>query len=287
MAELLKGAPVTAALNEKLQGEVAELSKLGVLPGLAILRVGEREDDLAYERGALKRCNTIGIAVKQVVLPADVTQAELLGVINDLNEDRTVHGVLIFQPLPKHLDAEAVRAALKPEKDVDGITDGSMAGVFSGRQIGYPPCTAKACMEILDFNGIDLTGRRVTVVGRSLVIGKPVAMMLLQKNATVTICHTRTADLPGECAKAEVLVVAAGKAGVVNASYVREGQIVIDVGINVDDNGKLCGDVDFESVEPVVKAITPVPAGVGTVTTSVLAQHVIEAARRSLKANIS
>ena len=283
MAEILKGAPVTAALNEKLKGDVAELVEKGVQPCLAILRVGEREDDLAYERGALKRCANVGITVRQAVLPADVSQEDLMKTLNELNEDSTVHGILIFQPLPKHLDSEAVRAALKPEKDVDGITDGSMAGVFSSREIGFPPCTAKACIELLDHYGYELKGKRVTVVGRSLVIGKPVAMMLLQKNATVTICHTKTVDLAAECAKAEILVVAAGKAGVVGADHVSEGQIVVDVGINVNSEGKLCGDVDFAAVEPKVKAITPVPAGVGTVTTCVLAGHVVEAARRSLK----
>ncbi len=283
MAEILKGAPVTAALNEKLKGDVAELVEKGVQPCLAILRVGEREDDLAYERGALKRCANVGITVRQAVLPVDVSQEDLMKTLNELNEDSTVHGILIFQPLPKHLDAEAVRAALKPEKDVDGITDGSMAGVFSSREIGFPPCTAKACIELLDHYGYELKGKRVTVVGRSLVIGKPVAMMLLQKNATVTICHTKTVDLAAECAKAEILVVAAGKAGVVGADHVSEGQIVVDVGINVNSEGKLCGDVDFAAVEPKVKAITPVPAGVGTVTTCVLAGHVVEAARRSLK----
>ena len=283
MAEILKGAPVTAALNEKLKGDVAELVEKGVQPCLAILRVGEREDDLAYERGALKRCANVGITVRQAVLPADVSQEDLMKTLNELNEDSTVHGILIFQPLPKHLDSEAVRAALKPEKDVDGITDGSMAGVFSSREIGFPPCTAKACIELLDHYGYELKGKRVTVVGRSLVIGKPVAMMLLQKNATVTICHTKTVDLAAECAKAEILVVAAGKTGVVGADHVSEGQIVVDVGINVNSEGKLCGDVDFAAVEPKVKAITPVPAGVGTVTTCVLAGHVVEAARRSLK----
>ncbi len=282
MAELLKGKEVVAAMNEKLKAEVETLKSKGISPTLAILRVGERPDDISYERGATKRCETVGVAVKNVVLPADVTQDMLMKSIDELNNDTNVHGVLIFRPLPKHLDGEAVRKALKPEKDIDGITDGSLAGVFSGSGEGFAPCTAQACMEILDYYGIDCKGKRATVIGRSLVVGKPAAIMLMGKNATVTVCHTKTVDMPSVAKNAEILIVAAGKAGAVTKEYLSPGQIVVDVGINMNDEGKLCGDVNFEDAEPIVGAITPVPGGVGTVTTSVLVSHVVEAAKKLL-----
>lgn len=282
MAKQLLGKEVTAALNEKIKAQVAELEGKGVKPTLGIIRVGERGDDVSYERGAAKRCETLGVAYEKFLLPADVTQEELLKTIDQVNKDEKIHGVLIFRPLPKHLDEDAVIKALKPEKDVDGITDGSMVGVFAGIRQGFPPCTPQACMEILDHYGIDCTGKKAVVVGRSLVVGKPAAMMLLKKNATVTVCHTRTVDMPSVVKEADIVIVAAGRAGVVDGSYLAAGQIVIDVGINVNDEGKLCGDVKYDEAEPVVDAITPVPGGVGSVTTSVLVGHVVEAAARTL-----
>lgn len=281
MATTLSGSAVASALNESLIQRTDALKEKGITPTLAIVRVGAREDDLSYERGATKRCEKIGVAVKNFVLDAEATQDELLAVIDQVNKDAGIHGCLLFRPLPKHIDDETVRAALSPAKDVDGITDGSLAGVFAGTRQGFPPCTAQACMEILAHYGYELKGKKVTVVGRSLVIGKPVAMMLLQKHATVTMCHTRTVDMPAECRKAEILVVAAGKAGVVDERFVVPGQVVVDVGINVNAEGKLCGDVAFDKVEPVVDAITPVPGGVGSVTTCVLVGHVVEAAERA------
>ena len=282
MAELLKGKDVVAAINEKLTAEVETLKSKGVSPTLAILRVGERPDDISYEKGATKRCATVGVEVKNVILPADVAQDALMKSIDELNNDETVHGVLIFRPLPKHLDDEAVRKALKPEKDIDGITDGSLAGVFSGSGEGFAPCTAQACMEILDFYGIDCKGKRATVIGRSLVVGKPAAIMLMGKNATVTVCHTKTVDMPSVARNAEILIVAAGKAESITKEYLAPGQIVVDVGINMNAEGKLCGDVKFDDAEPIVGSITPVPGGVGTVTTSVLVSHVVEAAKKTL-----
>jgi len=245
--------------------------------------VGEKPDDLAYERGAMKRAETVGIAVRQIVLPETVSQEALLAEIAKINADATIHGCLMLRPLPKHIDDQCAREALLPEKDVDGITDGSLAGVFTGTKRGFPPCTAQACMEILSYYGIDPVGKSAVVIGRSLVIGKPVAMMLLQKHATVTICHTRTVDMPSVTKRAEILIVAAGRAGVVGAEYVSAGQTVLDVGINFNAEGKMVGDADFAAVEPIVGAITPVPGGVGTVTTSVLMAHVVEAAKRSLE----
>lgn len=283
MAQLLKGAEVVSALNETIQSDVASLVSRGTTPTLAILRVGEKPDDLAYERGAMKRAETVGVAVRQIVLPVTVSQEDLLAEIAKINADATIHGCLMLRPLPKHIDDQCAREALLPEKDVDGITDGSLAGVFTGTKRGFPPCTAQACMEILNHYGIDPAGKSAVVIGRSLVIGKPVAMMLLQKHATVTICHTRTVDMPSVTKRAEILIVAAGRAGVVGAEYVSTGQTVLDVGINFNAEGKMVGDADFTAVEPIVGAITPVPGGVGTVTTSVLMAHVAEAAKRSLE----
>ncbi len=281
MAELLKGAPVAAALTEELAGRVFKLNAAAISPTLAIVRVGERPDDISYETGAMKRCTKIGVAVKQFLLPADCTKDRLLDTIREINEDRSIHGCLMFRPLPDKELEEAACSLLAPEKDVDCMTAGSLATVFTGKGAGYPPCTAQACMEILAYYGVDLTGKRAVVIGRSLVIGKPVSMMLQAKNATVTMCHTRTVDMPSVCRNAEVLIAAAGKAGVVDRSYVSPDQVVIDVGINVDEHVKLCGDVYFEQVEPAVKAITPVPGGVGSVTTAVLCKHVIEAAEKA------
>lgn len=281
MAKQLLGKEVTAAINETIKANVAKLSEKGITPTLGIIRVGEREDDISYERGALKRCETLGVSCEKFVLPADVSEEELLKVIDEVNHNDAIHGVLLFRPLPKHLNEEKIINALDIAKDVDGITDGSLAGVFAGKPLGFPPCTPKACMEILDFYGIDCTGKKAVVVGRSLVVGKPAAMMLLKKNATVTVCHTRTNDMPSVVREADIVIVAAGKAKVVDGSYLRAGQIVIDVGINVNEDGKLCGDVHYEEAEQIVDAITPVPGGVGSVTTSVLVGHVVEAAMRN------
>lgn len=283
MAELLTGAPVAAALTEKLIPRIAALAERGVTPKLAILRVGAREDDLSYERAALKRCAALGIDDVQVTLDLTCSQDELMAAIGRINADTSIHGCLMFRPLPKYLDEEAACAALDPAKDIDCITRGSLYGVFANRPIGFAPCTAEAVIELLDFYGYDLTGARVTVVGRSLVIGKPVSMMLQARNATVTMCHTRTRDLAAACAAAEILVVAAGSRGCVGADSVAPGQVVIDVGINWDEkSGRLVGDVLYDEVAPIVDAITPVPSGVGSTTTAVLAKHVVEAAERTV-----
>lgn len=281
MAELLKGKEVVDRLNEKIAEEIEVLRQKGIQPTLGIVRVGARPDDLAYEKGALARAEKVGVAVRQYLFEEEVSTAVLIEAIHQINQNSEVHGVLIFRPLPKHIDDQAVRNALAPEKDIDGITEGSLSGVFSDTDKGYPPCTPSACMEILAHFGIELTGKKAVVVGRSLVVGKPAAMMLLKKNATVTICHSKTANIEAVCKEADLLIVATGKAKQINAEYCHPGQIVIDVGINLDETGKLCGDVDFAQVEPVVKAITPVPGGVGTVTTSMLMKHVVEAAKKS------
>ena len=280
MAKRLLGKEVTAALNERIKADAEALKAKGVNPTLCIIRVGENESDISYERGATKRCETLGVACEKILLPEDVSQEELLATIDKVNKNDQIHGVLLFRPLPKHLDQSVIENALDPAKDVDCMTDGSMSGVFTGKNVGFPPCTPQACMEILDHYGIDCTGKKAVVVGRSLVVGKPAAMMLIKKNATVTVCHSRTVDMPSVVRDADIVIVAAGRAGVVDDTYLRAGQVVIDVGINVNAEGKLCGDVDFEKAEPIVEAITPVPGGVGSVTTSVLVGHVVEAAKR-------
>lgn len=280
MAEILKGAPAAAALTEELKARAEALREKGTVPTLAILRVGERPDDLSYERGALKRCEKAGIEVKRFLLPEDVTESELLKTIDMVNADPGIHGCLMFRPLPDRAMEKAACARLLPEKDVDCMTEGSLGGVFTGSGTGYPPCTAEACMELLRFYGISLKGKNVTVIGRSLVIGKPVSMMLQAAHATVTMCHTRTRDMAAVCRNAEILVCAAGHAGLVTKDFIRPGQVVIDVGINVDENGNLCGDVAFEEAAGIAGMITPVPGGVGSVTTAVLAKHVIEAAEK-------
>jgi len=282
MAKLLDGKIAAAALKEKQQVIVEELKIKGVIPTLSIIRVGEKAEDLSYEKSAVKRCEAVGVAVKVLTLPVNVSQDELLALIDQVNNDDTIHGVLLFRPLPRHIDIDTVRNALSVEKDIDGIGDGALAGVFTGNINGFAPCTAHACMEILNYYGYKLEGKRVTVVGRSLVIGRPIAMMLMDENATVTICHTRTADMSAACRSAEIIIAAAGKAGVVGKDCFSPGQVIIDVGINFDENGKMRGDADFAAAEPIVGAITPVPGGVGAMTTSILAGHVITAARRVL-----
>ncbi|MCL2342450.1 MAG: bifunctional 5,10-methylenetetrahydrofolate dehydrogenase/5,10-methenyltetrahydrofolate cyclohydrolase [Firmicutes bacterium] len=279
MAQILKGGPVAEALDTETAARAAALREKGVIPALAILRVGEKPDDLAYERGAVKRCGKIGVEARSVVLPEDVTQQALVDAVLNLDRDKGVHGILVLSPLPKHLDMDAVRASLIPAKDVDGITGGSLAGVFSGIKEGFAPCTAQACIEMLDFYGIDCKGRRAAVLGRSLLVGRPVAMLLMGKHATVTICHTRTVDTAKICREADIVVAAAGKMEAFGAEYFSPGQIVLDVGIHwSEEKNGLCGDVRFGEAEPVVAALSPVPGGVGSVTTSVLARHVVDAA---------
>lgn len=285
MAKLLLGKEVNANLNARIIADCEALKAQGVQPTLAIVRCGERPDDLSYERGASKRAETLGVAVEKFLLPEDVTKEELLKVIDEINANDKIHGVLMFRPLPKHLkaDQDEICNRLDPRKDVDGMTDGSNAGVFMGKKLGFAPCTPSACMEILDYYGIDCTGKKAVVIGRSLVVGKPAAMMLMAKNATVTVCHTRTKDVPSVAREADILVSAAGVLKSLTKDYVRPGQVVIDVSINWDDSkGGIAGDAVFEEVEPIVDAITPVPGGVGAVTTSVLIGHVVEAAKRSL-----
>ena len=281
MEKILKGAPVAQAIIDRTLCDANALKEKGVIPTLAILRVGERADDISYEKGAMKRCAQAGVDVKNVVLPSDVGENEFFETLNSLNKDDSVHGILMFRPLPKHIDGEKARQMLAIQKDVDGCTDGSLAGVFSNSKTGFTPCTAQAAMEILKYYGCECAGKKAVVLGRSLVVGRPVAMLLMHENATPTICHTRTKN-PAELSKqADIVIACTGQMESLGADYFRAGQIVIDVGINWnEEKNKLCGDVRFDEVSDIVEAITPVPGGVGGVTTAVLVSHVVEAAKR-------
>ena len=290
MAKRLLGKEVNEALVAALQGRTAALREKGVVPTLGIIRLGENPSDLSYEKGATKRAEEVGVAVKNYILPETATKEELLAVIDEVNADDSVHGVLMFRPLPKHLraDSDEICNRLAPRKDVDSMTHMSNAGVFEGQDLGYAPCTPAACMEILDHYGIDCKGKNAVVIGRSLVVGKPTAMMLMAKNATVTICHTKTVNTAEICKNADIIVTAAGVLNSLTADYVRPGQIVIDVSMNwnpekITSKGKggMSGDCVFDEVEPIVEAITPVPGGVGAVTTTVLMKHVVEAAEKA------
>lgn len=280
MVKILRGKALADALSTEISTRANALREKGKIPTLAIVRLGERPDDLAYERGASKRAEKIGVEIRKITFPADTTQNELLLAIDEINRDYSVDGVLLFRPLPNHIDDDAVRNALDPDKDVDGITDISQAGVYAGVQKGYPPCTAEACMELLRFYDYDMDGKNVAVIGRSQVIGKPVALMLIKENATVTVCHTKTLNIADICHDKDIVIAAAGHINTVTKSFMSSGQVIIDVAINFDSEGNMRGDVDFESASEIVEAITPVPGGVGGVTTTILMKHCIEAAEK-------
>lgn len=271
-----KGAVVSAKIKE----EVEELLKgLGErTPKLAIIRVGERPDDLAYERGALKKMEKFGLDVESFVYPEDITDEAFKAEFSKINQNPDIDGILLLRPLPKQIIEKDMEHMIDPDKDLDGISPENIAKVFAGDDTGFAPCTAEAVIEVLKANEIPMTGKRVTVVGRSLVVGRPLSMLLLKENATVTICHTRTENLKETCKNAQILVAAAGQAKMIDVSYVGKDAVVIDVGINVDNQGKLCGDVDIDTLEGTASMATPVPGGVGAVTTAVLAQHLVLAA---------
>ena len=274
--EILKGLPVANAINEKLMEQVKSIE--GPLPHLAIIRVGERPDDCSYERGAVKKMDKVGVRCTTYTFDADIDNETFQAEFDKINENPDIDGILMLRPLPKQLDEKQIENKIDPRKDLDGISPLNLAKVYAGDESGYAPCTAEAVIEMLDYAGIDTKGKRVTVVGRSLVIGKPVSMLLMKRNATVTVCHTKTVDMEGTCKNAEILVAAAGSARMIKKDYVAEGAIVVDVGINVDEEGNLCGDVDFDAITDIAAIATPVPGGVGSVTTSVLAKHLVKAA---------
>ncbi len=281
MGEIIKGKPVGDALSEILKGECEALVKEGIQPKLAILRVGAKPNDLSYERGALKKCDTIGIVAEVTELSEDTTQEQYIEALEKLNKDSSVHGILTFRPLPKGIDEEVIKNVISPEKDVDCFSPMNTAKLMEGDKTGFPPCTPTAVVEILKHYNVPLKGANVVVLGRSMVVGKPVSMLLLGENATVTICHSKTQDLAKVCSQADVLVAGVGRARMVTSDYIKEGAVFIDVGINAKpEGGGICGDVDTDDVVEKASMVTPVPAGVGSVTTSILAKHVIKACKQ-------
>lgn len=280
MAEMLLGRPVADAIREDLARRVGALAERGVKPRLAVIRLGEDEGDMAYERSIFRGCGKLGCEAVSIALPLDIAQQALIAEIEKVNADASVHGCLLLRPLPKQLDSAAVCDALSPEKDLDGMGRRALGSLFAGRKDAFAPCTAQACLEMLRFYGVDPAGRRAVVVGRSLVIGRPAAQLLLQANATVTCCHSRTPDLAAVCREADILIAAVGRAGLIGAAHTRPGQVILDVGVNSVD-GKLCGDVRTEEAAEIAAAVSPVPGGVGAVTPSVLMAHLVEAAERA------
>ena len=274
--ETLKGKVTVDAMFDRMQLKLLPFE--GFMPHLAIIRVGANPADVSYEKGAKKRMEKVGIRVSTYEFEADVSMEDFAAAFKFINDDDDVDGILLFCPLPKQLDEKKIREMIDPAKDVDGISPINQAKVFAGDESGFAPCTAEAVMEVLKDARIDLTGKEVAIIGRSMVVGRPLSMLMLRANATVTVCHTKTVDMEKVCSRADILVSCAGKAKLVNASYVKEDAVVIDVGINEDENGKMVGDVDFEDIKDVACKATPVPGGIGTVTTSVLAMRVINAA---------
>lgn len=282
-AKLMLGKDTVAAVKAELDCEIEELKARGITPRLDIIRVGNKPEDLAYERGARKRFEKLGIDLEVTELPADVNEEDFEETLEKMNGDPKIHGILVFRPLPETLDVDRIARLTAPEKDVDCFDPVNIAKVLNGDSDGFAPCTAEAAIEIGERGGIDFDGKDVTIIGRSMVVGRPLAMMLLKKNATVTICHQHTKDLAESCRNADVIISAAGHAGLVTSDMVKDGASVIDIGINVADDGKLTGDVDFDAVSEKAEKITPVPGGVGGVTTSILARHVVIAAERLSK----
>lgn len=272
----LRGKKVSDGIKEYVS---KELETLSFVPKLAIVRVGENPDDMSYERGATKKLKSFGLDVASYVFPQDISDEAFKKAFKDINEDDEVTGILLLRPLPRTINEKDIENMIDPKKDLDGISPINIAKVFAGDTTGFSPCTAEAVIEVLKAYDIELTGKRVTVVGRSMVVGKPVSMLLLKENATVTMTHTRTVDLKKTCSNAEIVIAAAGRAKMLNSDYCGQDAVMIDVGINVDENGKLCGDVDYATLDGKASAATPVPGGVGTVTTAVLAKHLIQAAK--------
>ena len=272
----LRGKKVSDGIKEYVS---KELETLSFVPKLAIVRVGENPDDMSYERGATKKLKSFGLDVASYVFPQDISDEDFKKAFKDINENDEVTGILLLRPLPRTINEKDIENMIDSKKDLDGISPINIAKVFAGDTTGFSPCTAEAVIEVLKAYDIELTGKRVTVVGRSMVVGKPVSMLLLKENATVTMTHTRTVDLKKTCSDAEIVIAAAGRAKMLNSDYCGQDAVMIDVGINVDENGKLCGDVDYATLDGKASAATPVPGGVGTVTTAVLAKHLIQAAK--------
>lgn len=282
--KILKGKPVAEEIEAQIIKKVDNLLQQNIVPTLGILRVGSSKSDVAYENSAVKKANSLGIHVEKYIMDEESTESDVLDVLRVMNEDSNIHGIMIFRPLPPSMDEDRIRNHIAPQKDIDGISDRAVSGLFTGESTGFPPCTAEAALAMLEYYGIETEGRRAAVIGRSLVVGKPAAMMLLNKNATVTLCHSRTneEDMREICRGSDIIICAAGKLKALGREHVSGSQTVIDVGINFDSEGMMCGDVDFEAVKDNAGAVTPVPGGVGSVTTAILMYHVAEAAMRAL-----
>lgn len=281
MTRILKGKQVADAINQKSIASNERLRQHNITPTLAIFRVGENEADISYEKSAIKKCNEVGVEVIVNTFDLNVSEKEFYKKLDEANNDNSIHGILVFRPLPKQFNDNHLRNYINPDKDIDGCSNDSLAGIFINQRIGFVPCTSQSAIEILDYYGIDIQGKNVVVIGRSLVIGKPVSMLLLNRNATVTICHSKTKDIANIASKADILISAIGKSEMIDRSYTNEKQTIIDIGITWNEKKqKICGDVDYDDVVDYVDAITPVPGGVGAVTSAVLANHVIQAALR-------
>jgi methylenetetrahydrofolate dehydrogenase (NADP+)/methenyltetrahydrofolate cyclohydrolase len=281
----LTGKEVAAAIMADALARSEKLAAAGHRPTLAVFRIGERPDDVFYEGSIKRHCERAAIDCRCTTLPADVAESEFAELLRSAATNPEIDGIFFFSPLPKTFDEPTLRELIPAAKDVDCLSKASAAAVFCGDESGFAPCTPSAVMEMLRYYQVPLAGKRAVVIGRSLVVGKPLAMLLLAANATVTICHSRTENLAAVCRDADVLLAAVGKARMVTADFVSENQTVIDVGVNADPEnpGKMCGDVDYANVLPKVAACTPVPGGVGLVTTATLCRHVIEAAERAAK----
>lgn len=280
MGLLAKGKPVADKITEEVKIEVEQFKKNHIIPKLKIVRVGEREDDLSYERAAVKRMSTCGVECEVLELPVHINQEDFKEELKKVDMDESVHGILLFRPLPEQINENDVKFIISPEKDIDCFNPINVAKIMEGDETGFPPCTPTAAIEILKHYNVPMKGKNAVVLGRSMVVGKPAAMLLLKENATVIICHSKTENLPEVAAKADILIAAIGKSNMVTSEYVKEGAAVIDVGINVDSQGNMTGDVNTEDCIEKCGLITPVPAGVGSVTTAVLAKHVVKACRQ-------
>ena len=273
----LTGKPVVEHLRGNIKARVAELKDRNIVPTILIIRVGNKEDDVFYERSILKNCSILGIEGRVNELPKNVLMEELTKIIEDANDDNSIHGIMMFRPLPEHLNQKEILEKMNPKKDIDGMTPVNLEKIFEGDDSGFSPCTPKAVIEMLKYYDIPLQGSNVVVAGRSQVVGKPLAMLLLKENATVTICHSKTKNMSSITSNADIVVAAIGKAKFMNEEYFTESSIVIDVGVNDDGNGKICGDVDYDNTFGKVKALTPPTGGVGTITTTILLEQAVKA----------
>lgn len=281
MEHILYGAAVANSILDKTKDDISLLKQAGITPTIATIRIGKNDSDISYEKSIKKRCESIEINHKIVELEEDVSEDELLDIIENLNDDRKVNGILLFRPLPKHFDEVRIKNSILMRKDIDGMTDKSLAALLNGDRLAFAPCTALACIAILQHYGIEISGKNIVILGRSLVVGKPLALLLISLNATITICHSKTENIRKHTRNADIICSCMGVAKMIDKSYISDNQVLIDVGVNFDENNKMCGDFDFDDVEDIAGAITPVPKGVGAVTNAILLRNVVIAAGRN------